>query len=58
METRELYENTGNEAMKYLKTKHISSLSGANCARFAHRLAQIGAWNEQKPHNLRKRTED
>jgi hypothetical protein len=41
METKELYENTRNEAKKLLKTKHITFLSGANDARFAHQLAQI-----------------
>jgi hypothetical protein len=29
METKELYENTGNEAKKLLKTKHIALLSSA-----------------------------
>ena len=51
-------KNSGNEAKKYLKTKHITFLSSANYARFAHELAQIGARNEQKLHNLQKRTED
>jgi hypothetical protein len=34
-------KNSGNEAKKCLKTKHITFLSGANYARFAHELAQI-----------------
>jgi hypothetical protein len=37
------YENSGNEAKKWLKTKHITFLSGANYARFACQLAQIRA---------------
>jgi hypothetical protein len=36
-------ENSGNEAKKYLKTKHITFLSGANHARFVQELAQIRA---------------
>jgi hypothetical protein len=36
-------KNSGNEAKKYLKTKHITFLSGANHARFARNLAQIRA---------------
>jgi hypothetical protein len=36
-------ENSGNEAKKYLKTKHITFLNAANHARFAHIFAQIGA---------------
>ena len=36
-------KNSGNEAKKYLKTKHITFLSGANYARFACKLAQIRA---------------
>jgi hypothetical protein len=44
-ECRELQkmENSGNEAKKYLKTKHITFFSGANYARFTHKLAQIRA---------------
>jgi hypothetical protein len=44
-ECRELQKmkNSGNEAKKYLKTKHITFLSGANYARFACNLAQISA---------------
>jgi hypothetical protein len=44
-ECRELQKmkNSGNEAKKYLKTKHITFFSDANDARFARRLAQIGA---------------
>jgi hypothetical protein len=40
---RELQEmkNSGNEAKKWLKTKHITFLTGANDARFARQLAQI-----------------
>jgi hypothetical protein len=34
-------KNSGNEAKKYLKTKHITFLNGANYARFACKLAQI-----------------
>ena len=42
-ERRELQimKNSGNEAKKYLKTKHITFFSGANYARFACKLAQI-----------------
>jgi hypothetical protein len=40
METKELYQNTGNEAKKWLKTKQITFSSGANYARLAHQLAQ------------------
>jgi len=42
-ECRELQkmENSGNEVKKYLKTKDISFLSGADYARFARDLAQI-----------------
>ncbi len=36
------YKNSRNEAKKYLKTKDITFLSGANDARFAHKSAQIG----------------
>jgi hypothetical protein len=44
-ECRELQkmENSGNEAKKYLKTKHITFFSGADSARFARKLAQIRA---------------
>jgi hypothetical protein len=40
-ERREIQKmkNSGNEAKKYLKTKHITFLSGAIHARFAHQLA-------------------
>jgi hypothetical protein len=41
-------ENSGNEAKKYLKTKHITFLSAANYARFAHQLAANGRRKEQK----------
>jgi hypothetical protein len=34
-------KNSGNEAKKYLKTKHITFLNAANYARFACKLAQI-----------------
>jgi hypothetical protein len=34
-------KNSGNEAKKYLKTKHITFLSGANYARFARKLVRI-----------------
>jgi hypothetical protein len=42
-ECRELQkmENSGNEVKKYLKTKDINFLSGADYARFARDLAQI-----------------
>jgi hypothetical protein len=42
-ECRELQkmQNSGNEAKKYLKTKHITFLSAANYARFARKLAQF-----------------
>jgi hypothetical protein len=33
-------KNSGNEAKKYLKTKHITFSSGANYARFARQSAQ------------------
>jgi hypothetical protein len=36
-------KNSGNEAKKYLKTKHITFLSAANYARFGCDLAQFGA---------------
>jgi hypothetical protein len=44
-ECRELQKmkNSGNEAKKYLKTKHITFFSDANYARFARNSAQIGA---------------
>jgi len=44
-ECRELQQmkNSGNEAKKYLKTKHITFFSDANYARFARNLAQIRA---------------
>jgi hypothetical protein len=32
---------SGNEAKKWLKTKHITFLSDANYARFARQLVQI-----------------
>jgi hypothetical protein len=41
METKELFQNTGNEAKKLLKTKHITILSSAKYVRFARQLAQI-----------------
>jgi hypothetical protein len=34
-------KNSGNEAKKYLKTKHITFLSGANYPRFACNLVQF-----------------
>jgi len=34
-------KNSGNEAKKYLKTKHITFLSDANYARFARKLVRI-----------------
>jgi hypothetical protein len=34
-------KNSGNEAKKYLKTKHITFLSAADYARFACKSAQI-----------------
>jgi hypothetical protein len=42
-EYRELQKmkNSGNEAKKYLKTKHITFLNGANYAQFTHKLAQM-----------------
>jgi len=44
-ECRELQKmkNSGNEAKKCLKTKHITFLSDANYACFARQLAQIRA---------------
>ncbi len=50
-------QNSGNEAKKYLKTKHITFLIAADYARFACNLAQMGASEEQEQHNLRERTE-
>ena len=43
-EYRELQKmkNSGNEAKKYMKTKHITFLNGANYARLARNLAQLG----------------
>jgi hypothetical protein len=35
------YKNSGNKAKKCLKTKHITSLSGADYACLARKLAQI-----------------
>jgi len=35
------YKNSGNEAKKYLKTKDITFLHGANDVRFARRLTLI-----------------
>ena len=42
-ESREIekMKNSGNEAKKYLKTKDITFLNGANYAHFACRFAQI-----------------
>ena len=37
------YKNSGNKAKKWLKTKYITLLSGANYARFACNLAQFRA---------------
>ena len=45
-------ENSGNEAKKYLKTKDITFLSGANYARFACKTAQIARHKDQKLHNF------
>jgi hypothetical protein len=44
-ECRELQKmkNSANEAKKYLKTKNMTFLNGADYARFARKLAQIGA---------------
>jgi hypothetical protein len=44
-ECRELQKmkNSGNEAKKYVKTKDMTFLNGANYARFARNLAQIRA---------------
>jgi hypothetical protein len=39
----EKHNNSGNEAKKYLKTKNNHFLNAANCARFAHKSAQISA---------------
>jgi hypothetical protein len=36
-------KNSGNEAKKYLKTKHITFLNAANYARFVRKLAPISA---------------
>jgi hypothetical protein len=42
-ECREIQKmkNSGNEAKKWLKTKHITFFKCANYARFAHESAQI-----------------
>jgi hypothetical protein len=37
----EQMKNSGNEAKKYLKTKDITFFSGANCAHFTRKSAQI-----------------
>ncbi len=39
--TAKEYKNSGNKARKWLKTKHITFLSGANHALLACQLAQI-----------------
>jgi hypothetical protein len=36
------YENSGNEAKEYLKTKDITFLNAAKCARFERKSAQFG----------------
>jgi hypothetical protein len=43
MQGRRKMQNSGNEAKKYLKTKHITFLNAANYARFARNLAQTRA---------------
>jgi hypothetical protein len=43
------YKNRGNKAKEYLKTKDITFFNPANDARFARKLAQIGAPKERKP---------
>jgi hypothetical protein len=42
-ECREIQKmkNSGNEAKKYLKTKHITFLNAANYARFACKITPI-----------------
>ena len=49
---REKHKNSGNEAKKYLKTKDNRFLKAANCARFAHRVAQSSALKEQEQNIL------
>ena len=43
MTPRGKHKNRGNEAKKYLKTKDITFLSGANDVSFAGKVAQITA---------------
>jgi hypothetical protein len=50
-------KNSGNEAKKYLKTKHITFLHAANYACFERNSARIARRKEQKQHNFPKRTE-
>jgi len=42
MQIKELFENTGNEAKKLLKTNHIPIPKTANYESLAHGLAPIG----------------
>jgi len=49
---REEYENSGNEAKKYLKIKDLTFLNAANDAHFARKLTQIGGHDEQKTTHL------
>jgi hypothetical protein len=49
-------QNSGNEAKEYLKTKDNHFLNAANCARFAHKLAQIGATGSQGVEELGSRS--
>jgi hypothetical protein len=53
-------KNSGNEAKKYLKTKDITFLKGANFVRFARKLTLISRQKDQKKLHFaqtnRKRT--
>jgi len=49
-------ENSGNEAKKCLKTKHITFLNAVNQMRFARNSEQISALKEQKQPYLPKQT--
>jgi hypothetical protein len=50
----EEFKKSGNEAKKYLKTKEVTFLNGADYARFERIFAQAGAQMEQKQASLRK----
>jgi len=48
------YKNSGNEAKEYLKTKDITFLNGANCARFARGSTPIRPQKEPEPPHFAK----